>query len=88
MRGIGMKKLWTLLLSVCAVALLVSGNCLADGLDAKSYVETLCSGDADSLAEDYTHTKELLDALKPSGGFVGLPGCDEGSGNFVRSGNN
>ena len=67
-----MRKLWALLLAVCAAVLLVSGNCLADGLDAKSYVETLCSGDAGSLAENYTHTKELLDALKPSGGFVGL----------------
>lgn len=67
-----MRKLWTILLSVCAVVFLVSGSCLADGLDAKSYVEILCSGDADSLAENYTHTKELLDALKPSGGFAGL----------------
>ena len=67
-----MRKLWTILLSVCAAFFLVSGICLADGLDAKSYVEILCIGDADSLAENYTHTKELLDALKPSGGFAGL----------------
>ena len=67
-----MRKLWRLLLSVCAIVLLVSGNCLADGLDAKYYVETLCSGDAGSLEKDYTHTNELLDALKTSGGFAGL----------------
>lgn len=29
-----MRKLWTIWLAVCAVVLLVSGNCLADGLDA------------------------------------------------------
>lgn len=67
-----MKKLWTMILSVFAALLLVSGSCMAEGLDAESYVETLCSGDADSLAENYAHTKELLDALKPSGGFAGL----------------
>lgn len=67
-----MRKLWKLLLSVCAIVLLVSGSCLADELDVKDYVETLCSGDADSLAQNYTHTKELLDALKTSGGFAGL----------------
>lgn len=67
-----MRKLWRVLLSVCVIVLLMSGNCLADGLDAKEYVETLCSGDADSLEKDYTHTKELLDALKTSGGFAGL----------------
>ena len=67
-----MRKLWRVLLSVCVIVLLMSGNCLADGLDAKVYVETLCSGDADSLEKDYTHTKELLDALKTSGGFAGL----------------
>lgn len=67
-----MRKRWTIWLAVCAAVLLLSGSCLADGLDARSYVETLCSGDADSLAGSYTHTEELLDALKSSGGFAGL----------------
>ena len=67
-----MKKLCTILLSVCAAVLLISGYCLADELDAKAYVETLCSGNAESLAKNYSHTKELLDALETSGGLSGL----------------
>ena len=67
-----MKKRCTLLLAVCAAVLLISGYCLADELDAKAYVEILFSGNADSLEKNYSHTKELLDALKPSGGLSGL----------------
>lgn len=81
-----MRKLWTILLSVCAGILLLSGNCLADGLDAKAYVETLCSDDADSLTENYTHTEELLDALKSSGGFVGLQASLKGLGELQSVG--
>lgn len=41
-------------------------------LDASAYVETLCSGDADSLIVSYSHTDELVNALKQSGGLSGL----------------
>ena len=50
----------------------LAAETFAEILDAKDYVETLCTGDAESLTEDYPHTEELLNALKGSGGLAGL----------------
>lgn len=41
-------------------------------LDARAYVDTLCNGDTDTLAEIYGHTEELMSALEAQGGFAGL----------------
>lgn len=67
-------------------ALLLSGVCLAEELDAKTYVEILCSGNAGSLTETYPHTEELLQALEASGGLEGLQKSLQGLGQLTLVG--
>lgn len=67
-----MKKYAVFMLTMCFVIFICTTAVGAENLDAVSYVETLCSGDAKGLTESYPHTEELLDALKQSGGLEGL----------------
>lgn len=60
--------------------------CAGEWLNASSYVETLCSGDADSLTVSYSHTDELLNALKQSGGFSGLQASLKAFGKLKTTG--
>lgn len=81
-----MKKRLVLGLLICMFALCLAGSCLAEALDAKAYVETLCGGDAGSLTETYPHTEELLDALEASGGLAGLQTSLKGLGQLQSVG--
>ena len=44
----------------------------SESFDAKSYVETLCTGDVTELEKSYAYTEEMRTALEAGGGLAGL----------------
>ena len=67
-----MKKYIGAVLAICLSGLLAMVTTGAENFDAAVYVETLFSGDASVLTQDYNYTEELLDAMEKSGGLEGL----------------
>lgn len=73
-------------LFMCYISIFSVAAIASESLDAESYVETLCNGNAESLTDSYSHTEELLDALKQSGGLTGLQMSLRGLGVLQEAG--